>query len=105
MPCQLLSSALTAASSPVTGWPGFRIPGPCNEDVTTGQADWRHGLRHAAGWRSSGGNAYRTSGAAEPDQLIATLTMARRQAPGSVHQPGQAPPGHPLAGVPPISVS
>jgi len=36
---------------------------------------------------------------AQPDQLTATLTTARRQAPGSVHQAGQAPPGYPLAGL------
>src|SRR5215471_19222135 len=38
----------------------------------------------------AGGSTYRTPGAAEPDQLIAILTTARRQAPGSVHQPGHA---------------
>ena len=27
----------------------------CYGDVTTGQADWGHGLVHAAGWRSRGG--------------------------------------------------
>ena len=54
---------------------------------------------HTAGWRSPGARTNLTFGAAELDQLIATLTTARRQAPGTSRSSPGPPQGDELRGI------